>query len=143
MRGVDVNVLVNAHRPEAQRHGEYREWLDVARADDEPLGLSDMVLSGFVRIVTHPRVFREPSPLRVALAFAEAVRESPAAVVISPGARHWSLFMQLCRAIEAHGNDVPDAYLAALAIESGTTWFTCDRAFARFPGLRWHHPLDR
>ncbi len=142
MRGVDVNVLVNAHRPEAKRHDGYREWLDMARADDEPLGLSDTVLSGFVRVVTHPRVFREPSPLPVALAFAEAVRNSPAAVVIAPGRRHCSLFTQLCRAIEARGNDIPDAYLAALAIESGTTWFTCDRAFARFPGLRWHHPLD-
>jgi len=142
MRGVDVNVLVYAHRPEAARHAEYLEWLDVARADDEPLGLSDVVLSGFVRIVTHPRVFRDPTPLDVALEFAGAMRAAPAVVRVEPGPRHWPIFEQLCRTTEARGNAVPDAYLAALAIEQGTTWFTCDRAFARFPGLRWEHPLD-
>jgi len=142
MRGVDVNVLVYAHRLEAARHGEYLEWLDVARADDEPLGLSDAVLSGFVRIVTHPRVFRDPTPLIVALEFADALRAAPAAVAIAPGPRHWPIFEQLCRTTEARGNLVPDAYLAALAIEQGTTWYTCDRSFARFPGLRWEHPLD-
>ncbi len=142
MRGVDVNVLVHAHRPEAARHAEYLAWLDAARADDEPLGLSDVVLSGFLRIVTHPRVFRDPTPLMVALEFADALRVAPAAVAITPGARHWAIFEQLCRTTEARGNLVPDAYLAALAIEQGTTWYTCDRAFARFRGLRWEHPLD-
>jgi len=142
MRGVDVNVLVYAHRPEAPRHAEYVAWLEAARADDEPLGLSDMVLSGFVRVVTHPRVFREPTPLAIALAFAGSLREAPATVRVEPGARHWPIFEQLCRTTEARGNAVPDAYLAALALEQGTTWYTCDRSFARFPGLRWEHPLD-
>lgn len=142
MRGVDVNVLVYAHRPEAQRHTEYRDWLDSARADDEPLGLSDVVMSGFVRIVTHPKVFREPTPLAVALEFASALRSAPASVAVAPGPRHWPIFERLCRTTEARGNAVPDAFLAALAIEQGTTWYTCDRSFARFPGLRWEHPLD-
>ncbi len=142
MRGVDVNVLVYAHRPEADRHEAYREWLELVRTDEEPLGLSDLALSGFIRVVTHPKVFSEPTPLNVALEFTQALRAAPAAVPITPGSRHWPIFEQLCRSIEARGNDVPDAYLAALAIEQGTTWFTCDRAFARFPGLRWEHPLD-
>lgn len=142
MRGVDVNVLVYAHRPEAPRHVEYLAWLDAAREDDEPLGLSDIVLSGFVRVVTHPRVFREPTPLAIALEFAGALRGAPATVRVESGARHWSIFEQLCRTTEARGNAVPDAYLAALAIEQGTTWYTCDRSFARFPGLHWAHPLD-
>lgn len=142
MRGVDVNVLVYAHRPEAPRHAEYLEWLDSARTDDEPLGLSDVVLSGFVRIVTHPRVFRDPTPLADALEFATVMRAAPAAVTVAPGPRHWPLFEQLCTTTEARGNSVPDAYLAALAIEQGTTWYTCDRSFARFPGLHWEHPLD-
>ena len=143
MRGVDVNILVYAHRPEAERHSEYREWLDTVRADDEPLGLSDVVLSGFVRVVTHPKVFREPTPLAVALEFTDALRAAPAAMTVAPGPRHWLIFEQLCRSTEARANAVPDAFLAALAIEQGTTWYTCDRSFARYPGLRWEHPLDR
>jgi len=63
-------------------------------------------------------------------------------VVLIPGPRHWEIFARLCRKIGARGNRVPDAFLAALAIESGSEWMTADRGFARFPGLRWRHPLD-
>jgi uncharacterized protein len=100
------------------------------------------VLSGFLRVVTHPRVFAAPTPIETALAFADALRGHRNAVVIAPGARHWDIFTELCRAAEAKGNLVPDAYLAALAIESGSDWITADRGFARFPRLRWRHPLD-
>jgi len=58
-----------------------------------------------------------------------------------PGPRHWEIFDRLCRAVDARGNLVPDAYLAALAVESGSEWITGDRDFSRFPGLRWRHPL--
>ena len=92
--------------------------------------------------MTNPRVFREPTPLETAIRFANAIRRSPATITIAPQERHWSLFTDLCRLVEARGNAVPDAYLAALAIESGGTWVTADRGFARFPGLRWSHPLD-
>jgi toxin-antitoxin system PIN domain toxin len=142
MRCVDVNILVFAHRPESARHNEYRGWLESARAGHEPLGLSDIVLSGFVRVVTHPRVFREPTPLATALAFADALRASPAAHALLPGERHWPIFVDLCRRTDATGNLVLDAFLAALALEHGATWVTADRGFGRFPGLRWRHPLD-
>lgn len=62
-------------------------------------------------------------------------------MVVAPGPRHWEIFDRLCRAAEAKGSLVPDAYLAALAIESGSEWITTDRDFSRFPGLRWRHPL--
>jgi hypothetical protein len=139
---VDVNVLVYAHRPESPDHADYRAWLDTARSGHEPLGLSDLVLSGFLRVVTHPRVFREPSPLGVALDFVESLVRSPAASVVRPGERQWPIFVELCRATGATGNVVPDAFLAALAIEQGAAWVTADRTFGRFPGLRWQHPLD-
>jgi hypothetical protein len=142
MRCVDVNVLVNAHRPEARDHERYRAWLDDARSGHEPLGLCDPVLTGFVRVVTHPRVFRAPTPVSVALEFVDALIASPASVRIVPGERHWQLFVELCRRADAAGNLVPDAYLAAMAIEQGADWVTADRGFGRFPGLRWRHPLD-
>ena len=142
MRCVDVNVLVYAHRPEAPRHDEYRRWLESARQDDEPLGIADWVLSGFIRLVTHARIFREPTPIATALEFADSIRQAPASISLTPGDRHWSIFTGLCALVEASGNVVPDAYLAAIAIENGGTWITADRGFARFPGLRWAHPLD-
>lgn len=140
MRFVDVNVLVDAHRAEAPDHERVRAWLDGARRGREPLGLPTLAASGFLRVVTHPRVFRDPSPLGVALDLLEAVVASPAVVLVEPGERHWPIFCELCSDLQLRGNDVPDAYLAAMAIEQGATWVTSDRGFERFPDLRIEYP---
>lgn len=141
MQLVDVNVLVHAHREDTDDHEGYRAWLESWIRSESAFGMSDLVLSGFVRVVTHPRVFRKPSPLPVALEFADAIRSRANRVTIEPGPRHWAIFSRLCRDADARGNLVADAYLAALAIESGSEWITTDRDFSRFPGLRWRHPL--
>lgn len=138
----DVNVLVYAHRADALRHSAYRKWLEELINGDQAYGFSDLVLSGFLRVVTHPRVFNPPSDLASGLAFAQAIRSQPNAVAITPGLRHWDIFKRLCEAAGAKGNIIPDAYLAALAIESGSEWVTTDRDYSRFPGLRWRHPLE-
>jgi uncharacterized protein len=139
---VDVNVLVYAFHEGAPDHEPFHEWLMAAVSSDEPIGLSDLVLSGFVRVSTHPRVFDPPAPIAEALAFANALRSQPNAVAVMPGPRHWDIFERLCHNAGAKGNLVPDAYLAALAIESGSEWVTTDRDFSRFPELRWRHPLQ-
>jgi len=108
-----------------------------------PLGLSSLVLSGALRVLTHPRVFANPTPLGEALDFVQALRARPNSVEIAPGPRHWEIFSGLCQATEATGNEIPDAYLAALAIESGSEWITTDTGFSRYEGLRWNHPLGR
>ena len=141
MRFVDVNVLVNAHRPEAPGHAGWHGWLESARVASEPLGVASLVLSGFIRVVTHPRVFAKPTTPSEALAFADALRSSPSVIDVAPGERHWEIFTGLCTTVAARGNVVPDAYLAALAIEHGATWVTADRGFARFTGLRLDHPV--
>jgi uncharacterized protein len=137
----DVNVFVYAHRAESPRADEHRAWLHRALSGDEPFGVSESVLASFLRIVTHHRIYREPTPPQVALEFCQAVLAAPAAVPVRPGPRHWLLFSQLCQTVGARGNQVPDAFLASLAIEHGATWVTTDRGFARFPGLRWQTPL--
>lgn len=142
MRLVDVNVLVYAFREDAPGHADHKRWLDGLVGGDEAYGVSDHVLAGFLRIVTHPRVFHPPTPLEAALAFATAFRDRPNAVLVTPGARHWDLFGRLCMDAGARGNLVPDAWLAALAIESGCEFVTTDRDYARFPSLRWRHPLS-
>ena len=135
-------MLVYAHRRDADDHDAYRNWLDGVVNGDAAFGLSDLVLSGFVRVLTHPAVFDEPTSSADALEAAKRVRSSRSRVEVAPGPRHWQLFMDLCQKTKARGNTAPDAYLAALAIESGSEWITTDRGFARFPGLRWSHPLE-
>ena len=138
----DVNTLVYAHHRDSVGHDHYRSWWEGVVNGSSAFGVADLVLSGFVRVVTHPRVFDEPMRPQVAMAAAEAMRARSNASAVKPGERHWSLFADLVRTTDAKGNAVPDAYLAALAIESGSEFVTCDRGFARYPGLRWRHPLD-
>ena len=136
----DVNVLVAAYRDDAPGHGSCRPWLEAVLGGDEAFAVSDLVLSGFLRIVTHPRVFIRPSPPDEALKFANVIRSQPQCIPVSPGPRHWEIFARLYRDAETWGNLIPDAYFAALAIESGCEWITLDRDFARFEGLRWSRP---
>jgi hypothetical protein len=74
-------------------------------------GYSERVLSGFLRVVTHSKVFEQPSSIGVALAFAEQIRTAPQAVCLAPGKNHWKLFVRYMEAISAQGNDVPDAII--------------------------------
>lgn len=141
MLAPDVNVLVYAHREELPEHESYLRWLEATAGGDGAFGLFELVASGFVRVVTHPRVFRTPTPLAVALEFVAELQARPNCVPVRPGARHWGIFERLCRENGVRGNLVADAYLAALAIESGCEWVSSDRDFSRFGGLRWRHPL--
>lgn len=138
----DVNVLIYAFRADAPRHGAYRRWLEQRLRSREAFGLSDLVLSGVVRVLTHPRVFAPPTPIARALEFVDALRQQPNVVLVNGGPRHWELFAHLCLSSSTRGNLVADAYHAALAIEHGAEWITTDRDYARFAGLRWRHPLD-
>ncbi|GIL05563.1 MAG: ribonuclease VapC43 [Betaproteobacteria bacterium] len=137
----DVNVLVYAHREDTEHHVPCRRWLEATINGEERYGVSELVLSGFIRVVTHPKVFAAPSTLAQALEFAEQLREQPNAMLIEPGERHWTIFRRLCTEAKVKGNLVPDAYFAALAIEGGCEWITTDRDFSRFAGLRWRSPL--
>jgi toxin-antitoxin system PIN domain toxin len=139
----DVNVLVYAHREDAPGHVAYRNWLEELINSDQAYGFSELVLSGFLRVVTHPRIFNPPSDLTVAFSFISIIRSQPNAVLIAPGPRHWEIFKNLCQSANTKGNLIPDAYLAALAIESGSEWITTDRDYSRFTGLKWRQPLLR
>jgi toxin-antitoxin system PIN domain toxin len=138
----DVNVYIYAFREEMPNHEAYRGWLAARLNGIEPFGTSSVALSGFLRLVTNPRVFRDPSPLDRALAFADAVHTAPGSVPVEPGAAHWGIFTGFCRVAQARGGLIPDAWFAALAVEHGCEWVTADRDYSRFPGLRLRHPLD-
>lgn len=141
MRCVDVNVLVYAHRADLPEHADYRRLLERLANDDEPLGVPDLVLSGFARVMTNRRVFSEPTTSREAWDAVEALLAAPATMQLRAGERHWTVFRRLADDIDARGNDIADAYLAAYAVENNATWLSADRGFARFQRLRWRHPL--
>ena len=136
MRCADVNVLVDAFRSDAPGHERARAWLDDARRGSEPLALLPEVASAFVRIVSNRRIWRLPSSATDALDFLSALRDSPAVRWQHAGPRQWDIFDGLVRELGLTGDDVPDAYLAAAALESGATFVTSDRGFARFRDLK-------
>jgi uncharacterized protein len=138
----DVNVLVYATNTQAADHRRYRTWFEQLLEGDAAFGVADLVLSAYLRIITHRKIFSKPAKLSDAIAVTERIRTRPNSVLIQPGPRHWSIFVDLCQRANARGNLIPNAYLAALAIESGSEWYTTDHDYARFPNLRWRHPLE-
>ena len=138
---MDVNVLVYAHREDVRDHSAYRQWLEQVINSNSAYAFSELVLSGFIQIVTHKKIFEQPSSLENAIAFVEQIRSAQQAVSLVPGTKHWSLFLQCVKSISVGGNVVPDAYHAALAMEWNCDWVTTDKGFRRFKGLRVRHPL--
>lgn len=137
----DVNVLVYAHRMESPEHERYAAWLRALVNGSEPFALSELGASGFVRIVTNPKIWDEPTTIDDALLFIEKLRTRSNARLLTHGASSWTIFARLCLSARARGKLVADAYHAALAIEHGCELVTADGDFARFQGLRWRHPL--
>ena len=139
----DVNVLVAAHREAAPLHAEARRWLVAALDGQDGLALCQPVVSGLVRVSTSPRVFAPPSTLQEVFAFVGHLAAHPATLWLNPRRQHHTLLEELCHVADARGDLVGDAVIAALAVEAGATVVTCDRDFARFPGLRWRRPQAR
>jgi toxin-antitoxin system PIN domain toxin len=137
----DANVLIYAHRLEAPEHARYAEWLLKIVSGDEPFALSELVSSAFVRIVTNTKIWDEPTTPEDALTFVDRLRQRPNVRLLVHGPASWDIFSRVCRAARARGKLVPDAYLAALAIEHGCELVSADGDFARFAGLRYRHPL--
>lgn len=132
---LDVNVLIYAHRTSADGHHEVRSRLERRLDGTEPVGVPDVVLSGFVRIATNPRMSGAPSTKAEAWHFVDSLLSSRAGFVLTAASSHFSTFRRLSDEIGATGNDVPDAFIAAYAVEQNATLVTNDRGFRRFDGL--------
>lgn len=136
----DVNVVVHAWWADSGEHERARLWLEDAVSSSDVVGISELVLSGAVRVLTHPRVTGEAFTSREVLRRADELRGAAGVTTIRPGRHHWRLFRELCLAVDARGNTVPDCYHAALALEHDAVWISLDRSFADFPGVRWQRP---
>ncbi|MEJ1088195.1 TA system VapC family ribonuclease toxin [Microbacterium sp. Mu-80] len=137
---LDVNVWIPMLRIGHPQHDLVTRWSASVQADGELIGISELALSGAVRLMTHPRVFVPPSDPVTAMDSCARALAAPGSRVVRPGERHWRIFDRLVRQASARGNDVPDAYHAALAIEHGATLASFDRGLARFEGLRLVDP---
>jgi len=138
----DVNVLVYAYRREAPDHERYAAWLDDLVRGGDDLALTDVVLTGFVRVVTNPRIVAAPAPTAEALAFVDALRRARRARWLPPTAAAWSRFGRIVAADpQVRANLVPVGWLAALALTHGCRLATADRGVARYEGLDWFTPV--
>lgn len=132
----DNNLLINAFRRETPHHTKAKQWLEETLSHGLPIRLFPTVEAGFLRVVTHPRIFEPPSPLEEAWAFLQTLCSAPSIEIVqwTPAARNrWARFRI---ELNLRGNDCNDAMLAALAIEKGLRLVTFDTGFKRFKGLR-------
>lgn len=138
----DVNVLIYAFRVDTPEHTRAATWLESLAASGAELALCDAVVSGFLRIVTHPKVISPPTPIEEALGFVRWLVETPGVHWLGPAPSVWDAFGRIADVDRGiRGNLVPDAYLAALCVAHGAAIGTADRGFARYEGLRRVDPL--
>lgn len=153
----DVNVMVAAWRQDHAHHASAREWLDAARESCQHGGhleILPMVASGFLRLVTNSKVFREPDPTERTVAFLRDLLAGPGVTMPKLGPE-WPAFQNLCVELNLAGNDIPDGWIAAAVSVNGLHLVTFDRGFARLlrrseytllgakPGVREPRPRRR
>ena len=138
---VDANLLIYAHVDTFAQHALARNWLDDRLNGAAPVGLPWPSLLGFLRVTTNPRVFERPAPMSQAWRQVQAWLDCERAWIPSPTERHREILDAVLEAAGVQANLVPDAHLAALALEHGLVLCSTDGDFARFAGLRWENPL--
>ena len=136
----DVNLLVHAHNSDSPVHEPARRWWDGCLAGTEGVGLAWIVMLGFIRITTHPRVLLRPLPASDVLDRIESWLGLPHVHVPQPSNRHFSGLRLNLETIGTAGNMTTDAHLATLAMQRGYVLYSTDTDFLRFRGLRWVNP---
>lgn len=138
---VDANLILWAHHRQFPLHDASRGWWRRVLSEQALVGIPWASILAFVRISTHPRALERPLGIGAAWEIVETWLDRPNVWIPVPTDRHRSILGPLLGAGKASGNHVPDAHLAALAIEWGLELQSADRDFARYPGLRWKDPM--
>lgn len=141
MKVIDLNLLLYAVNRDSPRHREARAWLQRTLSGEEAVALPWVVILGFLRLVTSPRVFPRPLDPAQAMAVVDGWLARPGVRTLEPREGHWAILKELLREAGTAGNLTTDAHLAALAIEHGAELSSTDADFARFRALRWSDPL--
>ncbi|OBI84361.1 type II toxin-antitoxin system VapC family toxin [Mycobacterium sp. E740] len=137
---LDVNVVLAAHRGDHPDHGIVRPWFDQLLAGGELFTVPNQVWGSFLRLATNRRIFDVPSPRADAFLFIDTTCAQPHHLITGPGPRHLALLHELCEEADASGDLIPDAVLAAIAVEHHCEVVTLDRDFARFTSVRHVRP---
>lgn len=138
---IDANLLLYAADATAANHQRAAEWLTGQLNGDRPMGIPWESLIAFVRISTNPRISDHPFPASTAWGLVEEWLAAPAAWTPLPTDRHAEVLGSLLRKYRVSAKLVPDAHLAALAIQHGLELCSADSDFARFSEIRWRNPL--
>lgn len=137
---LDVNVVLAAHRGDHPHHSTVRPWVEAILARGEAFAVPHVVASAFLRIATSRRIFPVPTPLEAAFGFLDELVAQPGYLAAEPGPRHRALLRDLCVQYDATGDLIPDAVIAAIAVEHAGTVATLDRDFSRFTSVRHVRP---
>jgi hypothetical protein len=137
----DINLLLHSYNRGSPLHTSARRWWEDLLNGTRPVGLSWIVILGFVRIATHRQILASPLPVATACGHARSWIAQPYVVLLDPGARHGEILFGFLEALGTAANLTTDAHLAALAVEHQAELHSTDADFARFPGLRWSNPL--
>lgn len=140
---VDANLLVYAYVKEVPQHEAALEWLDRELNEASRVGLPWATLLAFVRLVSNPRIFKNPVSLPAAWQQVVTWLSAPSVWIPAPTTRHAAILGALLSGGGLKANDVPDAHLAALAIEHDLLLCSGDGGYDRFTDLRWQNPLSR
>ena len=138
---VDANLLLFAVDSDSPWHRRAADWLTTQLNGEHRVGIPWESLGAFVRIATHPRASDRPLQPDDAWAFVEEWLAVPTVWIPQPTDAHADVLGSLVRRYRLAGNLVPDAHLAALAIEHGLEVCSADSDFARFTEVRWRNPL--
>jgi uncharacterized protein len=138
---VDANLLIYAHVGSFKQHEAARQWLDGQLNGSAPVGLPWASLLAFLRVVTNPRVFSRAALIADAWKQVQAWLGCEPVWIPQPTERHVDLLGSLFLESGAHANQVPDAHLAALALEHGLILCSTDSDFSKFRNLKWLNPL--
>jgi uncharacterized protein len=137
----DINLLIYAHNLRAPHHQKALYWWNECLQGHEGVALAWVVILGFVRLTTHPKVFAHPLTVEGAVERVEEWLSLPHIHLVHPAPTHFTTWSNLLKRVGTAGNLTTDTHLAALAIDRGLILQTTDADFARFPGLKWNNPL--
>jgi len=137
----DINLLIYAFNDGTPEHVQAKQWWEELMNGTTPVALPWLVSSGFIRLVTHPKILNHPMPVPHAVKIVRSWLDQPVSLVIEPGKRFPDLFFHYLQNLGTAGSLTTDAHLAALAVEHQAELHSSDNDFSRFEGLRWRNPL--
>jgi toxin-antitoxin system PIN domain toxin len=144
MQAIDTNILVFAKIRSSPHHSLARKILAELAEGSMPWAIPWPCVYEFLRVVTHPRVYHPPVPVKVALQDLRRILDSPTLILLHETAKHPEVMMSVIEEAGVSGNLVHDAHIAALCIEHGISEFvTGDQDFSRFPSLSIKNPFVR